>query len=69
MPGLARSTRPCIFGVFEEISIQRVDPAPDQSPATFWTIEPDRVCLRGLEAIDVIVQTYITLPAETGLVV
>ena len=59
--GLARSTRPCTFGVFEEISIQRVDPGPgpesgSRRPATFWTIEPDRVCLRGSEAISVIVQ-------------
>ena len=33
MTGLAQSTRPCTFGVFEEISIRRVEPAPDQSPA------------------------------------
>ena len=56
MTGLAQSTRPCTFGVFEEISIRQVDPAPDQSPATVWTIEPDRVCLRGSEVINVIVQ-------------
>ena len=70
MTGLAQSTRPCTFGVFEEISIWRVDPAkarrcvyfsagPESGsgrPATVWTIEPDRVCLRGSEAINVIVQ-------------
>ena len=32
MTGLAQSIRPCIFGVFEEISIPRADPAPDQIP-------------------------------------
>ena len=32
--GLAQSTRPCTFGGFEKISILRVDPAPDQSPAS-----------------------------------
>ena len=56
MTGLAQSTRPCTFGVFEEISIRRVDPAPDQSPAPVWTIEPDRVRLSGSEIINVIVQ-------------
>ena len=59
MTGLAQSTRPCTFGVFEEISIRRVDPAPDQSPAPdvrLRTIEPDRVRLSGSEIINVIVQ-------------
>ena len=50
MTGLAQSTRPCTFGVFEEISIRRVDPAP------VWTIEPDRVRLSDSEIINVIVQ-------------
>ena len=56
MTGLAQSTRPCTFGVFEEISIQQVDPAPDQSPAPVWTIGPDRVRLSGSKIINVIVQ-------------
>ena len=56
MTGLAQSTRPCTFGVFEEISIRRVDPAPDQSPAPVWTIESDRVGLSSSEIINVIVQ-------------
>ena len=37
----------------------RSGPGPESGsgrPATFWTIEPDRVCLRGSEAINVIVQ-------------
>ena len=56
MTGLAQSTRPCTFGVFEEISIRRGPESGSGRPATVWTIEPDRVCLRGSEAINVIVQ-------------
>ena len=47
----------CVWGDIHTAG--RSGPGPESGsgrPATFWTIEPDRVCLRGSEAISVIVQ-------------
>ena len=47
----------CVWGDIHTAG--RSGPRPESGsgrPATFWTIEPDRVCLRGSEAISVIVQ-------------